>query len=304
MHRMSMLVRDPMMALLLSIAVATGHLAPAAAASSAQPEAIATPRTPADARPSLAAIASAADEIVRAAGDHRLVLIGEMHGTREVPQLAAALVARYSKTQPVVLGLELGRNGHAAIATYLRSGGSPADRQVLRDQQFLYAPPGRSDGRRNESVIDLIEALRQLREAGRDVAILPFDVSASTDGAEARDRRMAHYLRKSIEALPHGRLIVVTGNVHAMKARPDVPDAAKFQTPMGSYLLDLDPYAINVDARIGYFWACMPACGEQPVSPFATESGPSSGPFRNSFDYELVLPTFSTPDLIEQTPTN
>lgn len=243
--------------------------------------------------PSIAAtpaIDDAAAEIQRVAGAHRVLLIGEMHGTRELPQLMAALVDGYVTDGPVLLGLELSRSGQGALRTYLDSDGSTLDRNALHAQPFLKPPNGRNDGRRNEHVLDLVEHVRILRAAGRDVSILLFDVVASRDGAQARDRDMAAYLRRAYRALPAGRLLVVTGNVHAMHERPDFPDAAKFQTPMGRYLADLMPYSVDVSAAAGSYWACMQACGPQPAHAPSATSGPARGPYRDSFDYQIVLP--------------
>ena len=49
-------------------------------------------------------IQEAANFIRSEAGSHRLILLGEMHGTREAPQLVGELVAAYSSQGPVLLG--------------------------------------------------------------------------------------------------------------------------------------------------------------------------------------------------------
>lgn len=249
--------------------------------------------TPLEAAAASTPIETAAADIQRMAGERRLILVGEMHGTREVPQLMATLVERYAQHGPVLLGLELPRDGQVALKAYLRSEGSTRHRNALRAQRFLQPADGHNDGRRSEDVLDMVERVRVLRAAGRDVAILPFDVTLSGGGAEERDRDMADYLRSAYRALPRGRLVVVTGNVHAMHVRPDFPDAAKFQTPMGSHLADLSPYSVDVNAVAGEFWACAPGCGPQPARASSSRSGPASGAFRDSFDYQVVLPRFT-----------
>lgn len=179
-------------------------------------------------------VGQAARELRQAAGAHRLIVLGEMHGTREVPQLAAALAAAYARAgEPVVLALELPRDGHAASRAYLASDGGPEARRALAAHRFLQPPALSHDGRRNGAVIELYEALRTLRARGADVAIAPIDVAASTRGAAARDRAMAAHLRRLHEALPRGRVIAVVGNVHAMRLRPRGPGwPAELQPPM------------------------------------------------------------------------
>ena len=50
----------------------------------------------------------ALDTLVRESGDHRLVVLGEMHGTREIPVLAGDLVEHWSTASPLLLALESG----------------------------------------------------------------------------------------------------------------------------------------------------------------------------------------------------
>lgn len=78
-----------------------------------------------------------AAQIRQHAGDHRLLVLGEFHGTRETPLLVRQLVDGYSRTGPVLLALELPRGEtprcaitwlpmagrrHASICAGVRSG--------------------------------------------------------------------------------------------------------------------------------------------------------------------------------------
>lgn len=239
-----------------------------------------------------------AEALRRAAGNRRLIVLGEMHGTREVPRLAAALVEAYARDgQPVVLALELPRDGHAASRAYLASDGGHAARQALATHRFLQPPTPSHDGRRNASVVELYEALRQLRARGADVAIAPVDVVESTHGAAARDRAMAAQLRRVFEALPRGRVIAVVGNVHAMRVRPTGPDfPLGLQPPMAWYLRDLAPYTVNIGARSGAFPACTAPgqCRLQPVPGNDARSGPLRAD--DAWHYRLMLPRFTPAD--------
>lgn len=292
------LLRGAGRGVLVGIALAIGAASPAAAevTSASHTAAGASPATAAMTQPQLSTTAAdierAARLIRNAAAGRRMILLGELHGTREVPQLAAALIDAYSRDEPVLLAVELKREGHAAIHGYLDSDGSSAARDILRRQPFLEAPDGRDDRRRNESVLDLFEHLRQLRHRGRDVAVLPFDSDISGRGSERRDAEMAARLRVAYGALPGGRLLVVAGNVHAMLQRPDAPIAKQMQTPMGQRLADLHPFSPRIGARSGQSWACTMTCGPAPAIGGGT-SGPSEGAFARSYDYEVVLPSHS-----------
>jgi len=64
----------------------------------------------------------AADLVRDAIADHRLVLLGEMHGTQEAPALAGALLDCYvAQHRPVVLALEINTNEQPRFDRYLAS---------------------------------------------------------------------------------------------------------------------------------------------------------------------------------------
>ena len=160
----------------------------------------------------------------------------------------------------MLLGLEIPRTEHAALRTYLRSDGGPRARTALLDTPFWRNPDDQHDGRRSQDMVDLIDAVRLMRMAGNDVAILPYDVASDYEGDHhVRDTAMAERIRAAYRALPRGRLLVLSGNVHAMLARPDYAPP-EMQMPMGGYLLDLEPYAVDVTAHGGRFWACTASC--------------------------------------------
>ncbi len=247
--------------------------------------------------------ASTAERLRSGAGEHRLVLLGETHGTRETPDLIAILVAAYAADGPVLLGLEIPRSEHAALSQYLRSDGGDAARAALRATPFWTVTDDQHDGRRSEDMLDLIEALRVLRSDGRDIAVLPYDVDRSFVGTsrDARDQVMAARVRVAYAALPRGRLLVLGGNVHAMLRKP-TPAPTQMQVPMGQHLLDLAPYSVRIDANAGQSWACMNPCGPLPVTPNTLQDGAPAGMFAQSYHLQVVLPRFSVARLLGTAP--
>lgn len=241
--------------------------------------AAAAPPSPETARDEREAVIRAADVVRSVAGARRLILLGELHGTREVPQLVAALVDAYASGGPVLVAVEIDHAEQDAIDAYLRSTGGARARAALTGRTYWTRPPARHDGRRNEALVDLFEHVRRQRAAGRDMAVLAFDVPATADH-HARDRAMATVLRAAHVALPRGRLIVVTGNVHAMLERPAAAPAV-MQVPMGAFLRDLDPASFRITARTGEFRACRPACGPAPVDGTGERTRPASGAYHH-----------------------
>ncbi|MDR7192610.1 calcium-binding protein [Luteimonas terrae] len=236
----------------------------------------------------------AVNTLVRESGAHRLVVLGEMHGTREIPLLAGDLVEHWSEAAPVLLALEIPTREHSALREAVAGGGTDALIDALRQRPWWALSPEQSDGRRSEDVLSLVQRIGALRNAGHDVAILPFDPRSQRcfelDTCEAA---MAHVIRRAYDALPRGRLVVVTGNVHAMRQRPPSVPALFPQVPMTAYLRDLAPVSIDISAARGAFWACMDdgPCRATAADTLPREAGrqPDDAPF----DYRLVLPAFT-----------
>ncbi|WP_158238444.1 TraB/GumN family protein [Luteimonas rhizosphaerae] len=232
--------------------------------------------------------------LVREGGDHRLVILGEMHGTREVPLLAGDLVEHWSTASPVLLALEIPAGEHPALRDTVAGGATDALIDGLRRRAWWALAPAQNDGRRSEDALALVQRVGALRRAGRDVAILPFD---------PRDRRcveldncdaaMAHVIRRAHAALAGGRVVVITGNVHAMRQRPRNAPALFPQRPMAAHLRDLAPVSIEISAAHGAFWACV---DEAPCGAVTAETLPREGGRQSDdapFDYRLVLPVFT-----------
>jgi len=240
-------------------------------------------------------IGDAVQLICREAADHRLILLGEMHGTREIPKLVAKLVSAYAQQEPVLLGMEVHHSEQVALRRYLASKGDEKARSALQTSPFWNVNGVQHDGRRNYDALDLIEQARRLRVRGKDVDILAYDNPPNQMvDSEKRDKAMAVRLRNAFATLPRGRLLMLSGNVHAMLKRPDYAPA-EMQTPMGVYLRDLDPYSVNITANGGEYWACMSPCGPVAMPPSTQASGRVSD---GVYNFEIVLPRFTVAHLI------
>jgi erythromycin esterase-like protein len=195
------------------------------------------------------------------AGDHRMLVLGEFHGTRETPLLVRQLVDDYSRNGPVLLALELPRAESPVLRAYLESDGGATARQHLHGRAFWTVRDDQHDGRRSRDMLAMIEGLRVLKAQGRAIEVAGYDVNHSDGGSQARDDRMAAELRRLYRRLSDdARMVVLTGNVHAMLQRPaDAPPDMQAQ-PMASALRDLDIYSVRLEALRGHFWGCMDRC--------------------------------------------
>jgi len=240
---------------------------------------------------------TAIDLLAEAIADHRLVLLGEIHGTREIPALVGTLVERESaRGGKVILALEIVTQDQAGVDRYLRSSGSAADRKALLSGAHWREPM--HDGRDSVAMFELIERVRRLRAQGRDVAIAFFDPGNVDD----RNLGMADNLRAVASGAPDARLLVLTGNVHAMTAAPpwEMFDGGKrIEPPMtaGRLLADLRPFSIDIAAAIGDAWNCTGVCGVHPVHPRDARGAVPrlefQAPQDSAWDASLLLPRFS-----------
>jgi erythromycin esterase-like protein len=232
---------------------------------------------------------------VDAIADHRLVLLGEKHGTRQIPPFVAALVEQLSESGPIVLAMELPRSEQASLQQYLESDGGNTARLALRSTSYWNVQSDQHDGRRSLDMLDLIEQVRLLRKNGKAIELLGFDLAPGTHhDSQSRDQFMAKYLREQFLTQPAARFLVLTGNVHAMLIKPSYAPA-QMQTPMGSYLSDLHPYSVNINARSGAFWGCQQVCSPIRILTTGAISGPTDDP---GYDLEVVLAEFSVARLL------
>jgi hypothetical protein len=230
-------------------------------------------------------------EALWAVPEVRIVLVGEVHGTRETPAVAASILCAAHRTgRPTVLALEAAPDsGQSEIDAYLASAGSDADRSALRRAAMWSDPHSRG----SEAVLDLVETARRL-----NARVVLFDVtrprSGPTDGE--REQGMAGALA---QAAATGRVVALTGLGHA--------DRTGFTSlKVSSAIMRLPTASTVALAPIvsgGEAWGCRgtpPACKGQPlpvrrpVSPRAIVMDPG---VREGFDggYSVGAPFTVSP---------
>lgn len=217
---------------------------------------------PSSQQPADVALAAAVADIDKASAGRHVILLGEWHGTVQTPALVAQLVGRVARAHrvPVVLALEIAEDQQASLDAWMASDGGIEARQRLLANRHWQEP--HHDGRDSRAMLDMLAAVRTLREQALDIRVHAFDHPQ----AEDRDAAMADDIRALLAGHPDTRVIVLTGNMHAMTRRPpwSVTDAhgRVIEPPvsMGRHLADLAPLSIQVDALRGQFVACLRAC--------------------------------------------
>ncbi len=190
-------------------------------------------------------------ELTERAQAHRVLLVGELHGSWEVPGIVAGLATNLlADERPLLVGLEIWRSEQAALDRYLASAGTGEDRERLLAGPFWAT----RDGRSSEAMVALIERLRALALKA-PLAVVAFDIEAESDitGAE-RDRSMGELLLARLESMPDARLLVLAGNFHTrIQSGAPWDPAHDF---MGHFLREQDPYAVEIMGVKGSTWMC------------------------------------------------
>lgn len=237
-----------------------------ACAGAAQPRAGAgtpatTPSAPAAAAPNLGADACG-PEIAGADGviaPGAIVMLGEMHGSREIPGFTGNLACRAALAgHTVIVGLEIPRVEQAAIDRFLASNGSPRDREALvRGPHWQRTE---QDGRSSQAMVDLIERVRTLRQQGLAAEVLAFD-NEKYGAWNDRDAGMAQTILERAAAAPASFVVTLTGNLHN-RITPGLPWDQSL-VPMGVHVKAGHARTLSLDVRYegGTIWSCEPERG-------------------------------------------
>ncbi|MFR9804454.1 hypothetical protein ACL02T_19525 [Pseudonocardia sp. RS010] len=174
-----------------------------------------------------------------------LLLLGELHGVRQTPQLIAALIDRLDIG---VLALEWPQQLTPTVDGYRHTG-------VLRDHDLLWL----GDGRLTPGHLALLRDLAQREPAIGWLAFDSWGGAPALEGASpwtARDHAMA---RRILDGAPTtGRTLVVAGNGHT----PTEPTANGI--PAGAWLTQTRPGLRAI--RINYGDGTIYNLGTRPLS--------------------------------------
>jgi len=202
-------------------------------------------------------------------GAGRTLILGELHGTREIPEAAGAIACEASERGPVVLGLEL--PPEALVRT------SP-----------LWSQPSQ-DGRTSEAMAALLERVASWRREGRPIEVLGFDGNETT--VESRDTVMAATLARHRAERPDATFVLLMGNLHARRQIGSPWNPKDGHRWLASQLT-FPVTTLDVAAPRGTAWICGGAtpetCGPKTVS---TSKGGASNSIQLRSDgvYDGVL---------------
>ncbi len=139
-----------------------------------------------------------------------ITIFGELHGTQEAPTLVGNLACRAASSGlPVRVGLEIPSNMQPNLGAFLSSDGNQHDVEQLT--QGIFWTYG--DGRSSKAMLALIDRVRLLKQAGKNINVFLFDIA--TMDIASRDKHMAKNILSAIERDPNAVFLILTGNLHA-----------------------------------------------------------------------------------------
>lgn len=183
-----------------------------------------------------------------------VIVIGEMHGTTEVPLFVLSLIEKLSQERKgITVGLEIPSNNQNEMEEFLRTGNFD---ELLKLDFFKYP-----DGRSSIAMGQLIKGLRDIKR----VKVICFDIDTKLDYRINRDSVMGVNLSTGYKG---GQLIMLTGNLHAnLKEgywRPNFKSAIYYFNSIKQ--LDKSLITLNTYFGSGTIWNCMQdGCKERVV---------------------------------------
>ena len=204
-----------------------------------------------------------------------VLLLGEIPGTVESPQFVAELLCNVvASGRTAAVALQLPEAESDVVTKYLASAGSREDRRSLLSESHELA--NYLDGRFSESMVGMLESIRELRARGGEIGIrliVPPEVDSLTrQNLSTVERPMAVTVWEAIEEFEADLFIVLAGLTHTRMIPGSELDAD--YKPMGYILSQWNPewrlLSLALSHSGGTAWMCTSRskvdCGAVPVT--------------------------------------
>lgn len=193
------------------------------------------------------------EAVPAAVADAPFLVLGDVHGTREVPAFVAAYLCAAAKQQRrITLAIELPTTAQDALDAFMASQGRPQDVERLTSDGLWRSP--RQDGRTSIDTLRLIQQVRTLRAEGVDIRIAAIDSVAATP---QRSAAMAERLRAELRQGTGRQVVTLVGAGHAIRSKGN-----RFNPHHESaihLLADQRPLSLTVATAGGTAWVCRGA---------------------------------------------
>lgn len=184
------------------------------------------------------------------AEDARWIVIGEVHGSNETPDIFADAVCLTAQAGPVIVAVEQPAFDQPAIDTFIASDGGPDARREFLSSRMWNLP---KDGRSSIAYFRLFDALRRMHAAGLVNSVVAFQPTAFTKRPTPAEYEAAMADLVMSAAEPGTRVVALVGNLHAMRTE------IRFQSsylPMAAHLPAELTITLNATGNGGETWSC------------------------------------------------
>ncbi|WP_028103922.1 hypothetical protein [Pseudoduganella violaceinigra] len=232
------------------------------------------------------------DKIDAAAIKAPIVLVGELHGTQEIPAFVAGLSCSLLRSgRPVVIGLEQLASIQPELDSFMASdGGAEARRQLAASDLGTLR-----DGRGSMAMLELVESARAMAKAGAPLKIFAFDPDVDFEtwradpnrAQQMRDSGMAANIMAMHKAHPGAVMVNLMGTTHAARKRGEVFDTFE----PAAYLVSqqVPTFAISIAEQGGETWNCIGVRGKPDCAPHALSNTPLDQQGRQGEDVLVAL---------------
>ncbi|AWW73618.1 hypothetical protein CD351_04150 [Erythrobacter sp. KY5] len=242
-------------------------------------------------------------EAVASEARGKYLVLGESHGTLEAPAATAEYVCAVAEDGPVLLAIEFSSPDNDG---FQRAWAKPHDE--FRTALFAEVPDwgARQDGVASLAMLEMLERLHALKEAGRDIDIVAFNGAngdaqraafAGLPGQEPHEAAQAANIREAAQSRDYAHVVVLVGGFHAEKL-----PAVLGQTPTRPMANLLAPanrvVSLVMHSDGGESWSCQLAIGADfdPTEPVTSDmvsckahpAGPSRPPMERGFHLSKV----------------
>lgn len=192
----------------------------------------------------------------------RFVIVGEIHGTDQVPRLFGDVACVVAKRRPVVIALEFDERTDVDVAQFLASSGDDAAvERLLRSDIWAR---DMADGRSSMAMLTLLRRLRDWRAAGRVI-----EVHGTQPRASGRldqhyyELAMADRWASLADTHPNSVVLILVGSLHAHLVR----QPGMMFAPAASHLPAADVLSLQSEPATGSAWNCQQdGCGPHSLS--------------------------------------
>ena len=193
----------------------------------------------------------------------RVLVVGDWHGTVEIPAAFLGIVCEAAEHGPVTVALEMPETQRFLFNAAMQAPTEAAARNAFLHGDF--GNPRKNDGRNSEAMLEMMVGFWRLKAAGRDISIHPFmPVESVIRGRDQAwwELEMAYGMSRALADRPDARVLVFVGDLHARKKGYDrLPDVG---VPATGHLHASDTFTLHVAQQGGESWNCQPECGVHP----------------------------------------